>query len=256
MRLTLAIIVIVGLSAVVEAQSSGSASGSLPPLPPIGLPLPPIGLPLPPIGLPPPNDTQPDTRPATDDRLPRVGAAESFRSGQNVIFFVPAWGWGSPYPGMSQPPPSVQNASRVDRKPELLTGILRLDVQPEKVLQIFVDGYYVGTPQDFNGEVELEIGRHTIEIRAPGYETLTFDVKIAPDRPTTYRGALKRLDAKLETEPPARRETATPDVTPRAPAPRRSTFYYIPGCYLGNVDPKDVPLPANCDLSRLITRQP
>jgi hypothetical protein len=257
MRLRLAAIVIVGLPAVVAAQSPVPAAGSFPPLPPIGLPLPPIGLPLPAIGLPPPNDPQPDTRQATDNRRPRVGAAERVRPGQHVIFFVPAWGWGSPYPGMiGQSPPSVQNASRVDRKPELLRGTLRLDVQPENVLQIFVDGYYVGTPQDFNGELELEIGRHTIEIRAPGHETLTFGVMITPDRPTTYRGALKRIDAKPETKPPAREEAATPDVTPRAPAPRRSTLYYIPGCYLGDVDPKDVALPANCDLSRLVTRQP
>jgi hypothetical protein len=257
MRLSLAAIVIMGLPAVGAAQAPVSTAGSLPRLPPIGLPLPPIGLPLPAIGLPPPNETQADTRQATDNRLPRVGVAESFRSGQNVIFFVPAWGWGSPYPGMiSQPPPSVQNDSRVDRKPELLSGILRLEVQPENVLQIFVDGYYVGTPQDFNRELELEIGRHTIEIRAPGHETLTFGVMISSDRPTTYRGALKRVDAKPETKPSARREAATPDVTPRAPAPRRSTFYYIPGCYLGDVDPKDVALPANCDLSRLVTRQP
>jgi hypothetical protein len=32
-----------------------------------------------------------------------------------------------------------------------------------------------------------------------------------------------------------------------------TTFYFIPGCYAGNVPPKDAGLPATCDQTRVIT---
>ena len=34
------------------------------------------------------------------------------------------------------------------------------------------------------------------------------------------------------------------------------TVYVIPGCYVGNVPPKDVKLPAHCDLTKLTTFNP
>jgi len=34
------------------------------------------------------------------------------------------------------------------------------------------------------------------------------------------------------------------------------TLYVIPGCYVGNVPPKDMKLPANCDLKKLTTYNP
>lgn len=43
---------------------------------------------------------------------------------------------------------------------------------------------------------------------------------------------------------------------PPSPPPAPSTLYYIPGCYMGNVPPVQISLPAKCDLSRLITRYP
>jgi hypothetical protein len=116
--------------------------------------------------------------------------------------------------------------------------VLRLEVQPEAVLQLYVDGYYVGTPDDFNRELELEAGPHTIEIRAPEYETFQFDVNIAPYRLVTYRGSLKAANA------------------PPPPGPAPTTFYLIPECYVGNVPPKDAGLPATCDQSRVITFKP
>jgi hypothetical protein len=119
---------------------------------------------------------------------------------------------------------------------------LRFDVQPERLLQVFVNGYFVGTPQDFDSELELPLGTHMVELTAPGYETIKFEVKIDGTRPITYRGELKPLDAKPSADAPP---------PPSAPP---STLYYIPGCYLGNVDPKEVELPANCDLRKLVTK--
>lgn len=262
MRLTLAAIVMVGLPAVLAAQSSAPAPGAFVALPSIGLPLPPIGLPLPPIGLPPAVDTQPRISgghtSGTENQHRGFGWRTRFRSEPTVIYLVPTYGWGYPYAApIATPTPGFPDTSSKDRTHEPLTGSLRLDVQPDSVLQLYVDGYYVGTSADVNGELELEARPHKIEIRAPGYETLAFDVQIAPSRSITYRGALKPLDAEPKRDPTVRRETGTteitqPPVTPAAP----TTFYFIPGCYAGNVAPKDVALLATCDLSRLRTFTP
>jgi hypothetical protein len=138
----------------------------------------------------------------------------------------------------------------MEREPASLTGRLRLDVQPDALLQIYLDGYYVGTADDVNRELELAARPHSIEISAPGHETLKFEVNIDAGRTITYRGALKPADVK----PDSTVQPDAPDVTAQPTA--RSTFYFIPGCYLGNVPPQDVTLPATCDLSRLIVRTP
>jgi hypothetical protein len=45
-----------------------------------------------------------------------------------------------------------------------------------------------------------------------------------------------------------------PDVAPPA-AKAPATFYLIPGCYMGNVPPRDANLPATCDISRAVSVQ-
>ncbi len=69
-------------------------------------------------------------------------------------------------------------------------GELRLKIRPRDA-QVFVDGYYVGIVDDFDGvfqRLHLPSGPHRIEVRAPGYEPLTFDVQIRFDETTKYRG--------------------------------------------------------------------
>ena len=61
---------------------------------------------------------------------------------------------------------------------------------------VFVDGYFAGQVDDFDGvfqRLHLEPGPHRIEVRADGYEPLTFEVRIPPDRTVTYSGELRRL---------------------------------------------------------------
>jgi hypothetical protein len=72
------------------------------------------------------------------------------------------------------------------------TGELRLQVRPRDA-QVFVDGYYAGTVDDFDGifqSLRLEDGDYRIEIVLPGYEALDFDVRIYPGEKVTYRGEL------------------------------------------------------------------
>ena len=75
------------------------------------------------------------------------------------------------------------------------TGYLRLRVSPRQA-QVFVDGYFAGEVDDYDGIVQglkLESGTYHIEIVAPGYETLEFDVRIIPGQKIQYRGDLRRV---------------------------------------------------------------
>jgi hypothetical protein len=74
-------------------------------------------------------------------------------------------------------------------------GRLRLKIKPRDA-EVYVDGYYVGVVDDFDGifqRLHLESGPHRIEVRAMGYETLTFDVMINVDHTTTYEAEMKRI---------------------------------------------------------------
>ena len=62
------------------------------------------------------------------------------------------------------------NVTTYDRYPDL--GAVRLQVRPRHA-HIFVDGYFVGTVDDFDGtfqRLRLDAGPHQIEIHADGYE--------------------------------------------------------------------------------------
>jgi hypothetical protein len=72
-------------------------------------------------------------------------------------------------------------------------GELRLQVRPRQA-EVYVDGYYAGRVDDFDGmfqALELESGGYSIEIVAPGYEPIQFDVRIQPGRKVSYRGDLR-----------------------------------------------------------------
>jgi hypothetical protein len=74
------------------------------------------------------------------------------------------------------------------------TGGLRLRVEPQDA-EVYVDGYFAGIVDDFNGrfqQLKLTADAHRIEVRAPGYQPLIFDVSIQPRHTTEYRGALQR----------------------------------------------------------------
>ena len=72
------------------------------------------------------------------------------------------------------------------------TGELRIQVRPRDA-QVFVDGSYAGTVDDFDGtfqSLRLEEGEYQVELVLPGYEPLGFDVRIIAGEKITYRGDL------------------------------------------------------------------
>lgn len=72
-------------------------------------------------------------------------------------------------------------------------GGVSLEIGPPDA-DVYVDGAYVGRAEDF-GPTEPPLtmlpGRHRIELAAPGYETLAFDVDVVPGEVVPYQGALR-----------------------------------------------------------------
>lgn len=162
-------------------------------------------------------------------------------SGANVVFV--------PYPA----PVTIEREVLIERNDTVpapviveqpLVARLILDVHPATA-QIFADGYYIGIPEDFrfeNGGAVLEPGPHRIDIVAHDYESVSFDVNLTRGQSATFRHSLA---------PVRRQPQPAPDAAAKPPAVRQPvTFYLIPGCYMGNVPPKEANLPATCDIAR------
>jgi hypothetical protein len=119
-----------------------------------------------------------------------------------------------------------------------MPGRLILDIAPQTA-QIFAGGYYIGTAEDFSfgrGGGVLDAGVYRIDVSATGYEPIAIDLRVTSGQSVTYRATMKAIP------------------TPLAVAP--TTFYLIPGCYMGNIPPKDAHLPDTCDLRRAVTWRP
>jgi hypothetical protein len=98
-----------------------------------------------------------------------------------VPFGYPSWydpyrGYGAPYVG-----------PRLARY-----GGISFDIQPYDA-EIYVDGYRVGCVEEYSpyeGPLTLAAGRHWIELRAPGYRRLSFEITVVPGQVIPYRGSL------------------------------------------------------------------
>jgi hypothetical protein len=103
-------------------------------------------------------------------------------------FYYSPWAWG-PYgyaPGYFYPGHPGYGYD---------VGSVKLKVRPRDA-EVWVDGYYAGTVDDFDGvfqALRLDSGAYRIEIRKPGFETLTFDVRVQPERTITFRGGMRPL---------------------------------------------------------------
>ena len=246
MRYVLAAVIVVTLPALAIGQRP-----ALNPLPSIGLPLPPIGLPLPPIGL----DTSIDQPHGVVRPDPGRPGGRPHRPQPAIVLFGAPYDFGVDPALQSMTPGVIAPSPEPTLPPPPLTGTLRLEVEPADTAQVFVDGEYVGTPVDLDSQIELPPGVHEIEVRARGFETLIFDVRVVAGRTVTYRQTMERAGGTGKVSGPDSPRSPTKPTSPATPTPK-TTFYLIPGCYLGNVHPSEVKLPANCDFSRMITHTP
>ncbi len=107
-------------------------------------------------------------------------------------FYYDPYAWYDTYPVYSYP--SYSSSGVYNYPYGYATGEIRLQVRPRHA-EVFVDGYYAGRVDDFDGFLQalrIEEGPHTIEIVAPGYRPLVFNVRIIPGRKIEYRGELLR----------------------------------------------------------------
>ena len=116
-------------------------------------------------------------------------------TGLGYFYYDPFWGYYDPYYGRgyyAYGPSGTRHADKDDRDYNI--GSLRLKID-ERDAEVYVDGLYRGVVDDFDGvlqRLKLEAGAHRLEVRAPGYQPLVFDVLVTPGETTTYRGDLKR----------------------------------------------------------------
>ena len=259
MRVVVIALVLAGAASAAAAQSRGGLTNDMPtpsiglPLPHIGLPLPSMGLPLPPMGLPPDN-ARPFDRGRTErfnvlqgerrersERFERFERSERVHQPASLVFL----GW--PYWPTVELPSSPSPSPPLPVNPT--TGRLLLSLHSGIDPQIFVDGYYVGLFSDVGGELILDAGGHTIELHEEGFLDARVDVRIPLDGTITYDVTLK----PIEREPLA---SVAPVAPAPSPAPAPATIYVVPGCYVGNVPPQQVTLPAGCDGRGSITFSP
>src|SRR5688500_9244370 len=73
-------------------------------------------------------------------------------------------------------------------------GYLRLDVAPVTA-QVYVDGFFVGWAADAVTALALGEGMHHVEVKADGFETTTFDVRVRSNETVRFSTSLVRLNA-------------------------------------------------------------
>jgi hypothetical protein len=130
------------------------------------------------------------------------------------------WGayWGGPYWGYPYP---YWAGGSYDAGAEL-----RLDVKPKQA-QVFVDGYYVGIVDDFDGIFErlhLKPGDHELVLFLEGYQTVKQNVRLGQRQEGKVKFQMTPLAAGQTAEPPPAPRPEPPQeayANDQAPPPRR-----------------------------------
>lgn len=110
------------------------------------------------------------------------------------VYGYRSYGYGYPYGASGYGYDRYGAGGYVSATPGAAYGGVRIQV-PERDATVFIDGYYAGIVDDFDGTFQrltLEAGTHHIEIRKPGFETLAVEVEISPGRTITYRSDMRR----------------------------------------------------------------
>jgi PEGA domain-containing protein len=100
------------------------------------------------------------------------------------------------------------------------SGSARIEVTPREA-QVYVDGYFVGTVDDFDGwlqRLHVPYGEHEVQIYMAGYRTLREKVLFRP-------GATLRISGALEPLPAGSSEEARPAPAPGSEPPVRGGEY-------------------------------
>jgi len=132
--------------------------------------------------------------------------AQGFRRGGRVVvvnggflYADPFW-YGDPWYGAQWGPygPYPYGGYRIGRE-----AALRLEVTPKEA-QVYVDGYYAGVVDDFDGtfqRLHVEPGEHEIELYLDGYRTVRQKVYLSRDKTFKVKYTMEKLAAGEPPEP-------------------------------------------------------
>ena len=119
-------------------------------------------------------------------------------------YYFSSGGYLDPYCFYSPPPTflygssesitstQTRSSSVLQRVAPASIGEVRLRINPGRAA-VLMDGVDVGTADDYSGAAKLALaaGLHHFELRAPGYQTLIFDVDVRPGRMIPYQAVLQ-----------------------------------------------------------------
>src|SRR5262245_20806250 len=97
---------------------------------------------------------------------------------------------------------------------------LRLEVTP-KDAQVYVDGYYAGIVDDFDGvfqRLHVAPGQHELALYFDGYRTVRQNLYLTPDQTFKVRYTMERLAAGETSEPRPTPVNPPPQVAPGPPS--------------------------------------
>jgi hypothetical protein len=105
-----------------------------------------------------------------------------------------AYRYGSTYPNDPQQAPSQGSVGVTPGSGQQDFGGVSFNITPGDA-QVYVDGEYAGVVSNFSPTslpLTLAPGRHHIEIRANGYQTMTFDSDVTRGQVIPYQGSMQR----------------------------------------------------------------
>jgi hypothetical protein len=128
------------------------------------------------------------------------------------VYAMPAqWGpYPYPYPYPFHPPADPG-------------GAIRLEVKPKQA-EVYVDGYYAGVVDDFDGtfqRLRVPPGEHTITLYMDGYHSVTQKIYLEPDNTFRIKYTMEKLGASDQPDPRPVQPSGPPPgaMPPQAGAP-------------------------------------
>ncbi|HEX7139902.1 MAG TPA: PEGA domain-containing protein [Vicinamibacterales bacterium] len=125
---------------------------------------------------------------------------------------------------------------------------VRLEVKPKEA-EVFVDGYYAGIVDDFDGtfqRLRLPPGQHEITIYLSGYHTVRQHIFTTPDNTFKLKYQMEKLGPEDQPEP---RPVPPPTPPQMGPPPQQGSPYpqYPPSGGSGRHRPQQAPPPQTQD---------
>jgi hypothetical protein len=99
----------------------------------------------------------------------------------------------APQPNYYEPDPQQQGS--IIAQQGAASGSLSFEITPATA-EVYIDGKFVGRVSDLGPTTQpiaLTPGKHRVDIRASGYQTLTFDADVVAGQVVPYRGTMQAL---------------------------------------------------------------